>query len=141
MTYFDIVEYINSLKEKPRNNGNLSVLTSNKINLSGNIERRLIDHINSLIVYRLNIIDQQLVDFILGNGNIDEFSLRLVELKNEIEYLKKFALPYFSNDGKNTVLSKINNNVNIIYDDLLSCAERSLNKDQLLIIIKNNKEV
>ena len=63
------------------------------------------------------------------------------ELKNEIEYLKKLALPYFSNDGKNTVLSKINNNVNIIYDDLLSCAERSLNKDQLLIIIKNNKEV
>ncbi len=141
MTYFEIVEYINSLKDKPRNNSNLVILNSNKINLSGNIEKRLIDHITSLIVYRLDVIDQHLVNFILENGNIDEFSLRLVELKNEIEYLKKFALPCFSDDGKNTVLSEINNNVNVIYDDLLSCAEKSSNKDQLLMIIKNNKEV
>lgn len=88
ITYYEMIDYIEKMKTSPRDDKNITFLSTNKIYMPGNVLYRFIDHIVDLIRTRLN---KSLDDFILKIKTIgkDEnlFSLEILEIKKEINYV------------------------------------------------------
>ncbi len=109
MTYYEWINYFDSLKDKPISDEPINLINNSNINYQGNIRIRYLNHIVKLINYRLN---NALDNFLLKSRTITQdknnLSIELNDLKKEIIYAKKLAsIKYFEEDVKNQLLENI----------------------------------
>lgn len=141
ITYYEMIDYIEKMKTSPRDDKNITFLSTNKIYMPGNVLYRFIDHIVDLIRTRLN---KSIDDFILkiktiGN-NENLFSLEILEIKKEITYVTKIAKNVnIPEENKNKLKQTITNFANEVEEILENNARRIDTTGKLLNIVKNHQ--
>lgn len=109
MTYYEWINYFDSLKNKPISDEAINLINNSNINYEGNIKIRYLNHIVKLINYRLN---NALDDFLLKSRTITQdknnLTIELNALKKEIVYARNLAtIKYFDDDVKKQLLENI----------------------------------
>ena len=138
MTYYEWINYFDSLKDKPISDEPINLINNSNINYQGNIRIRYLNHIVKLINYRLN---NALDSFLLKSRTIiqdkNNLSIELNDLKKEIIYAKKLAsIKYFEEDVKNQLLENIKKfglEMNTaIKDSYINC-----NDNEIIMLVNN----
>lgn len=139
MSYFELVELIEELKDKPRNDNDFNTINQNSLNFSGNILLRFIDKITIFIINRLDKACHKLVESFSNFRPTEEINLELIEFNKEIEYLKKYAnLNVFPNEVKNNITNIIDIKRKDLFDHLLEFSN-AISNDELTNIINSYK--
>ncbi len=139
MSYFELVELIEELKDKPRNDNDFNTINQNSLNFNGNILLRFIDKITIFIINRLDKDCRKLVESFSNFRPTEEINLELIEFNKEIEYLKKYAnLNVFPNEVKNNITNIIDIKRKDLFDHLLEFSN-AISNDELKNIINSYK--
>lgn len=141
ITYYEMIDYIEKMKASPRDDKNITFLSTNKIYMPGNVLYRFIDHIVDLIRTRLN---KSLDDFILKIKTISKdenlFSLEVLEIKKEINYVINISnCVNIPEENKNKLKETITNFANEVEEILENNARRIDTTGRFLSIIKSHQ--
>lgn len=138
MTYYEWINYFDSLKDKPISDEPINLINNSNIDYKGNIKVRFLNHIVKLINYRLN---NSLDNFLLKSKTIvqdkNTLTIELNDLKKEIIYAKKLAsTKYFEESTKNQLLENIRNFGNEM-NDAIKMSYMNSNDNEILMLINN----
>ena len=138
MTYYEWINYFNSLKYIPISDNPINVINNSNIDYKGNIKIRYLNHIVALINFRLN---NALDNFLLKQKTINQdpntLSLELNQLKNEIIFAKKLAsVKHFDENVKNELLENIDK-FGEEMDQTIKDVYKNCNNNEILMIINN----
>lgn len=141
ITYYEMIEYIEKLKTAPRNDKNITYFINHKIHMPGNVLYRFIDHITDLTRTRLNNSLDNFIDKIKIVGKDENtFSLEILEIKKEIDYLinitKAINIP---EENKNKLKETIHEFSTEVKQVLENNANRIDTTGRLLKIIRDYK--
>lgn len=111
MTYYEWVNYFESLKDAPITDNAISVIENSNIEYKGNIKVRYLNHIVDVINYRLNnSLDNFLMKCKRLTQDKNTLSIELNDLKKEIIFARKLAsIKHFEENIKKQLLNNINN--------------------------------
>ena len=138
MTYYEWVNYFESLKDAPINDNAISIIENSNIDYKGNIKIRYLNHIVDLINYRLNnSLDNFLMKCKRLAQNKNTLSIELNDLKKEIVYARKLAsIKYFDETVKNQLLENIK-----IFGDEMNVTTRNsyanCNDNEIIMLVNN----
>lgn len=118
MTYYELIVYLDTISNEVRSEKVLDKLNNLNIYLKGDRYFRFIDHLSNLIQDRLDNAFYSLKSKILAKHmNIDEFSLELEDLVNEIEFNIKIAnIKIVENENKEELIKSIYKSNNSMLD-------------------------
>ena len=138
MTYYEWVNYFESLKDAPINDNAISIIENSNIDYKGNIKIRYLNHIVDLINYRLNnSLDNFLMKCKRLAQNKNTLSIELNDLKKEIVYARKLAsIKYFDETVKNQLLE----NIKIFGDEMNVTIRNSYancNDNEIIMLVNN----
>lgn len=141
ITYYEMINYIEKMKNSPRDDKHIAFLTNHKTHMPGNVLYRFIDHIIDLIRTRLNkALDNFILKIKTTATNENAFSLEILEIKKEINYVisisKCIDIP---EENKNKLRQTITNFANEVEQTLENNAKRIDTTGKYLSIIKNHK--
>lgn len=93
MTYYEWVNYFETLKDAPISDNVISIIENSNIDYKGNIKIRYLNHIVEVINYRLN---NALDNFLLKCQRLTQdkstLSIELNDLKKEIVFARKTSV-------------------------------------------------
>lgn len=138
MTYYEWVNYFETLKDAPISDNVISIIENSNIDYKGNIKIRYLNHIVEVINYRLN---NALDNFLLKCQRLTQdkstLSIELNDLKKEIVFARKLAsIKYFEENVKKQLLDNIKN-----FGDEMNTAIRNsyanCNDNEIIMLVNN----
>ena len=139
MTYFELVNFLDDIKDLPRNRDIINKLDNANVNLEGNVLIRFIDHLQIFLVHRINIKEDYIFDVLRKMNEIEEFNMSLIDFKEEINYLYCFVnLRFIPNENKKELDKVIKENISIIKDNLLDLVKNFNDSEMLVRFINDN---
>ena len=140
ITYYEMIDFLEKMKFSPKDENKLVFLKNHTIYAPGNSLYRYIDHLDDLIRTRLNnCIDNFIAKIKTVSKDENLFSLEIIEIKKEVEYVYKITdninIP---DDNKNNLKESINNFSNEIEEILEEYAADSDTNGKLLSILKSH---
>lgn len=140
MTYYEWVEFLDSIKTSPRDNKIIEKLQGGTLALDGNVLYRFINHINDLIRYRLSTTLEKTLKNISSNSNINSFNLEIIDIKKELHFcLQITKIPFLPIENKQNFVTSINHFANEINDALLISIKDSDKTGEIAAMIRNSK--
>lgn len=138
MTYYEWVNYFETLKDAPISDNAINIIENSNINYKGNIKIRYLNHIVEVINYRLN---NSLDNFLLKCQRLTQdknnLAIELNDLKKEIVFARKLAsIKYFDENVKKQLLDNIKN-----FGDEMNSAIRNsyanCNDNEIIMLVNN----
>lgn len=138
MTYYEWINYFDSLKTKPISDEPINLINNSNLEYKGNIKVRFLNHIVKLINYRLN---NSLDNFLIKSRTIvqdkNSLTIELNDLKKEIVFAKKLAsTKYFEENTKNQLLENIKK-FGSEMNDAIKMSFMNSNDNEILLLINN----
>lgn len=140
ITYYEMIDFLEKMKFSPKDENKLIFLKNHSTYTPGNSLYRLIDHLDDLIRTRLNNSIDSFISKI-KTANIDEnlFSLEVIEIKKELDYVYGVADSVtIPEENKNKLKESINSFSNEIEETLEKYATSSDPTGKLLSILKSH---
>lgn len=141
MTYYEWINYFNTLKTGPRNEEILNKLYKSNIELQGNILYRFINHANDLVRTRLkNSLDNILFKLSSIYQDNNALALEIINIKKELAFAKKITqLPVIPDENKKKFEETLLRFANEINDSILTCVSGIDTTGEISLMIKNSK--
>ena len=140
ITYYEMVSFLEKLKDAPKDDNNIVFLQTHNTYIPGNVLYRFIDHISFLIRHRLTkSLDKFTYKLKTTKKDENLFSLEVIEIKKEITYCLKISNSItIPEENKNKLHETIQNYANEIEEILETSAINVDPTGKLLNIIKSH---
>ncbi len=90
-SYYEWVEAFNYIKDKPRNEMYVEILSKGRLDADNNLLIKLIKELATIISYRLENIINSFTDYIKSGVDYNGLSMQIISVRKEFNYAKKLV--------------------------------------------------
>lgn len=139
MTYYEMINYLESIKDSVRNDEMIAKLNNTQIDLEGDRYYRFVDHIAQLIQYRLEkLYDSFRSKIFYQEVSNEVFSLEFEEFKSEVTFMYKLAqIKLLKEENSKELIKSISTSNNKMLDEIKKLYEDNQNAIIILELINN----
>ncbi|MBP5684378.1 MAG: hypothetical protein J6X02_03880 [Bacilli bacterium] len=90
-SYYEWVECLNYIKDKPRNDLYIDTLKKGRLDADNNLLMKLIKELANIISYRIENTINDFMEYLQGGVDYNGLSLEIISVRKEFNYAKKLV--------------------------------------------------
>ena len=138
-SYFEWVNFLEYIKDKPRNDLYIDTLNKGRMDADTNLLLKLASEIENIISYRMQKELTSFTEYLKSGMDYNGLSLELIKLKKELVFDKKLAnIKIFNDNIKLGLTNKVQKEADTIQNVLLDKTKNIDRSGMMNSLVKNN---